>query len=291
MARKDAKLVGNLDSMHIIVPLLYPNRCDNEAYISERIDLTNINAYLKQKNEELAAATPQGEDVFRYTIFHLVVTTVLKTLRLRPKMNWFIANKRIYERNQISASFVVKKQFSDHGAEALAVLYAEDDDNLDTIHEKIRAQVYASRSEQKDGSTEAMDIVSKLPFWVIRLFVWLVRRLDIHGKVPKALIESDPYYTSVVLSNLGSIKLCSGYHHLTNWGTNSLFVIIGEKKLRPFFNADGSYEMRDSLDLGITVDERLADGYYYSKTIRLVKHLLENPQLLEKPLSDQIDYE
>ena len=44
--RKDGRLLRELDAMHFIVPLLYPNRCDNEAYISERIDLTNINAYL-----------------------------------------------------------------------------------------------------------------------------------------------------------------------------------------------------------------------------------------------------
>ncbi len=277
--------------MHVIVPLLYPGRCDNEAFISERIDLTNINAYLERKNELLAQQTPEGEEPFKYTIFHLVVTAMMKTIRLRPKMNWFIQNKRIYERKEITSAFVVKKQFSDHGAEALAVVRGEDDDTIDTIHDKIKAQVFSSRSEQKDGSTEAMDIVSKLPFWIVRFFVWLLRKLDVHGKVPGSLIESDPYYCSVVLSNLGSIKLRSGYHHLTNWGTNSLIVIIGEKKMRPFFAEDGSYEMKDSLDLGITIDERIADGYYYSKTIKLMKKLLENPELLEKPLTEEIDYD
>lgn len=287
MGRRDAKLVGKLDSMHIIVPLLYPGRCDNEAYISERIDLTNIDAWLREKNDGLAD-DPQA---FRYTVFHLIVTAVLKTLRQRPKMNYFIQNKRIYKRNDLTASFIVKKKFSDSGAEALAVIHAEDADTVETIHEKIRRQVYSGRSDEKDGSTEAMDIVSHLPFFLIRFIVWLVRRLDIHGLVPRALIESDPYYTSVVLSNLGSIRLKSGYHHLTNWGTNSLFVIIGEKKKRPFFKDDGSFEMRDSLDLGITIDERLADGYYYSKSIRLLKKLLEKPALLEQPLCEEVDYE
>ena len=291
MGRKDARLVKELDSMHVIVPLLYPGRCDNEAFISERIDLTNINAYLERKNELLAQQTPEGEEPFKYTIFHLIVTAMMKTIRLRPKMNWFIQNKRIYERKEITSAFVVKKQFSDHGAEALAVVRGEDDDTIDTIHDKIKAQVFSSRSEQKDGSTEAMDIVSKLPFWIVRFFVWLMRKLDVHGKVPGSLIESDPYYCSVVLSNLGSIKLRSGYHHLTNWGTNSVIVIIGEKKMRPFFAEDGSYEMKDSLDLGITIDERIADGYYYSKTIKLMKKLLENPELLEKPLTEEIDYD
>ena len=135
-----------------------------------------------------------------------------------------------------------------------------------------------------------MDIISKLPFFLTRFIVWTCRKLDIHGSVPKSMIASDPYYTSVVLSNLGSIKLKSGYHHLTNWGTNSLFVIIGEKKIRPFFEPDGSFTMRDSVELGITVDERIADGYYYSKSIRLLKKLLENPELLERPLSEGLDY-
>ena len=100
MGRRDGKFVKNLDPMHIIVPLLYPNRCDNEAYISECIDLTNINRYLEEKNS--------GDDEFKYTLFHVIVTALMKTIKLRPKLNYFIANKRIYERNEITASFVVK---------------------------------------------------------------------------------------------------------------------------------------------------------------------------------------
>lgn len=290
MARRDGRLVGNLDSMHVIVPLLYPGRCDNEAYVSERIDLSNINRWLETTNRQLAENTPEGEEPFKYTIFHMVVAAMMKTIRLRPKMNWFIANKRIYERNEITSSFVIKKQFSDHGAEALAVLKAEDEDTIHTIHDKIKAQVMSGRSDKKDSSTESMDIVTKLPFALVRFVAWACRKLDVHGKVPKSFIASDPYYTSVVLSNLGSIKLKSGYHHLTNWGTNSIIVIIGEKKLRPIFAEDGSYEMKDTLDLGITIDERLADGYYYSKSVRLLKTLLENPELLETPLSEEVDY-
>lgn len=288
MGRRDARLVGKLDPMHVIVPLLYPNRCDNEAYISERIDLTKINEYLEKKNEGLVAE--EDGKVFKYTLFHVIVAAILKTVTLRPKMNYFIANKRIYERNKVTASFVVKKAFSDHGAEALAFLEGEAGDNIDDIHEKIRKQVYSCRSDVLDGSTASMDIVSRLPFFLIRFVVWACRRLDVHGKVPASMIESDPYYTTVVLSNLGSIKLRSGYHHLTNWGSNSLFCVVGEKKWRPFFEKDGSYEMKDSVELGITIDERLADGYYYAKSIRLLKKLLDNPELLEKPLGEEIDY-
>ena len=38
--RRDGTLIRDLDSMHFIMPIIYPNRADNEAYISETIDLT-----------------------------------------------------------------------------------------------------------------------------------------------------------------------------------------------------------------------------------------------------------
>lgn len=280
--RKDGRLIRELDSLHYITGILYPNRCDNEAFISERIDLTNINAYLEKKN------TPMPE--YKYNLFQIIVTALVKTITLRPKMNRFIVNSNFYQRNEVSASFVVKKLFADNGAEALAFIHAKDTDTIDTIHDEIYRQVSGCRSEKKDGSTESMDIFNKMPRFLSKFLVHLVMRLDKHGWVPKSLIETDPYYSSVVLSNLGSIKMKSGYHHLTNWGTCSMILLIGEIKNRPVFSDDGAYEMRPTVDLGLTIDERLADGYYYSKTVRLLKKLLENPELLERPLSEEVEY-
>ena len=280
--RKDGTLLRDLDSMHFIVPLLYPNRCDNEAFISERIDLTNLNAYLAKKNAD--------DPKYPLKMFYVIVAAAAKACQLRPKMNRFIANKNVYQRNELTAAFVVKKEFSDNGAEALAKLRFEEDDTMDGIWEKIVAQITAGRSEQVDSSTESMDMFNRMPRFLSKFIVWVITRLDIHGWVPASLIETDPYYCTIVLTNLGSIKLHAGYHHLTNWGTNSVFVVVGEKKKRPFFDEEGHCEMRDSIDLGLTVDERIADGYYFSKTIRLVKKLLENPELLELPLGTEIDY-
>ena len=281
--RKDGRLLRELDSLHFITGIIYPNRCDNEAYVSERIDLTAINAYLAEKN--------QTETDFPYTMFHLVVAALLRTITQRPKLNRFIVNSNFYQRNEVSAAFVVKKQFSDKGAEALAFLHSREDNTLADVHEYIRRQVQDCRSEKVDSSTENMDILNKLPRWLGKTAVKFIMWLDKHGWVPKDMVATDPYYSSVVISNLGSIKLKCGYHHLTNWGTCSLFCIIGEKKKSPFFNEDGSVDMRETLDLGLTIDERLADGYYYSKSVRMLKYLLEHPEELEKPLSEEVHYE
>ena len=281
--RRDGRLLRELDSLHFITGIIYPNRCDNEAYISERIDLTAINAYLAEKNKT--------ETDFPYTMFHLVVAALLKTITLRPKLNRFIVNSNFYQRNEVSAAFVVKKQFSDKGAEALAFLHSREDNTLADVHAYIRSQVQECRSEKVDASTAGMDMFNKMPRWMGKAIVRFLMFLDRHGWVPADLIATDPYYSSVVISNLGSIKLKCGYHHLTNWGTCSLFCIIGEKKLSPFYDADGNVTMKETLDLGLTIDERLADGYYYSKSVRLLKYLLEHPEELEKPLKEEVQYE
>jgi len=281
--RRDGKLLRDIDSMHYIMPLMYPNRCDNEAFVSEQIDLTRANAYLAKKN----ADNPE----YRYNLFQLIVTALLKTITLRPKMNYFIANYNMYERNEVSAAFTIKKIFADNGGEALAFLHSKPTDTLDTVHDEIYRQVSFCREDgNKDPSTESMDMLQKLPLFLKKWIGRGARFLDRRGWMPKSVVATDPYQSSCVIANLGSIKLHSGYHHLTNWGTTSVMCIIGEKKPRPFYDELGNVEMRDSIDLGLTIDERVADGYYYSKTIRLLRHLLENPELLETPLAEPVDF-
>ena len=280
--RRDGKLIRDLDPMHVICPILYPNRCDNEAYFLERFDMAPIREYLAKVNKT--------ETQFPYTPFHILVTAVLKTITLRPKLNRFVANKLMYQRNEITASFVVKKLFTDEGAEALALIKAKDEDTMQTIHQKLFKQISVNRSDVIDRSSESMDIVSRMPRRLTRLFCEFVCFLDRIGKVPQVLIGTDPYYQSVVLSNLGSLKLNVGYHHLTNWGTCSLFVIMGEIKETAYRKEDGTVGYKETVDIGLTVDERLADGYYYAKSLRLLQKLLANPELLELPMGAEIDY-
>ena len=82
--RKDGIKLRKIHSMHVIMPLIFPYRCDNEAFISDCIDLTNINAYLEKKN----AQNPE----YANNLFQVMGAAVLKTMVLRPKMNRFIAN-------------------------------------------------------------------------------------------------------------------------------------------------------------------------------------------------------
>ena len=285
--RRDATLIRDLDGLHFVMNIIYGNRTNNEAYISQNIDLTRMKEYLEEINYE-------GID-FKYTFFHIIVAAILKTVYLRPKLNRFIVNENMYQRNDVSAAFIVKKVFSDEVSEGLAWLVAKEDDNLESIHNRIRDVVMRER-KHSDGSangTEAtMDLLAqKLPRFISKTAVHFLMWLDKHGWVPQSMISDDPNQASVLISNLGSIKIKSGYHHLSNWGTTSMFCIVGEKEWRPIYQQDGSYEMHEFLDLGLTIDERLADGYYYAKSIRLLKYLCEHPEELAKPIQEEVDYE
>ena len=265
------------------MPYLYPNRADNEAFISEAIDLENIDRYLAEKN----AALPDGEEP--YKLFYLLLAALVKTITLRPKMNRFIKGGRVYQRDKLSLAFDVKKQFQDDAHEALAFIEFDETTTIDDVRRKLAAEIHACRSDKVDNSTAGMEMLGRLPRPVLRLVMWVLHRLDYYGRVPYSLVKADPNYATCFVTNLGSIGLKAGYHHLSNWGTNSIFIVIGEKSLQPHWEADGTVTMHETLQLGLTLDERIADGYYYSRTVKLLKYLLHNPQLLETPANEEVD--
>jgi hypothetical protein len=283
--RKDAWRVRDVDSMHGIFPFAMPGRVGNEAVMDAAIDLEAINRFLKEKNAE--------EREFPYTFFHVICAAMAKTLYLRPKMNRFYAGGRLYERKDILLTFVVKKRLVDDAHEALAIIKIDRDTGvspLEQIHSKVKKIVFEVRHENKtDGTTDLMDSLIRLPVFILRIVFAILRWLEYHGWYPASMMRDDPYYASVFLSNLGSIKMDASYHHLSDWGTNSFFCIVGEKQKTPVFDDNGFVEMHETLNLGMTLDERIADGIYYANSIKVLRHLLANPELLDLPIDAPIE--
>ena len=114
----------------------------------------------------------------------------------------------------------------------------------------------------------------------------LIRILDFWGKNPHILTDGDPNYTTILASNLGSIQCPAVYHHLNNYGTNSIMVTIGTLHKEEMLMPDGRKEIRDVLDIGATLDERIADGFYFARSLKLIKHIFAHPELLDKPLGE-----
>lgn len=281
--RSDAVWLKDIPAMNRIMPGIMPNRADNEAYINIDLDLRPLDDYLAKKNA--------GRTEDKYTYFHVICAAIGKAFVLRPRMNRFICNHKVYQRNDISVAFVVKKKFSDKSEEGLAFLTYDQKETMDSFHGKVMNVIHANKREDiSDTSSDAMNIISKLPQWLINTIVKIVLWLDKHGWAPQSLIGTDPNHASIFLSNLGSIGLECGYHHLVNWGTNSCFIVIGKKHMKMDYYKDGRSDLHEVIPIGITLDERIADGYYYSGTVALVRELLEHPDLLDMPADTAVEY-
>ena len=132
---------------------------------------------------------------------------------------------------------------------------------MEQVHSYVQDFVTKVRGRGKGeavGVDNALKILTYLPRPLFRLLGWTLRKMEYYGCYPKSLAADDPCYSSCFVSNLGSIKMNADYHHLFEWGNISFFMVIGEKKLRPFWKEDGSFEMRNTIKLGLTVDERIA---------------------------------
>lgn len=282
---KDGRLIRGkeLDTNHYVMPIIWPNRTDCEGFISETIDLTAVDAYIKEKRK--------GEWGNKISLFSFIVAALGKLVTNRPKMNRFYRNKRLYERYDVSLGFIVKKSLSDDGEEALARILIDPDDTLESVLDKVQKEVEFCRSDSIDKTSDDLRILMKFPHFIGKMVLGVMKFIDRHWTIPQSISESDIFFKSVAISNLGSVRMNAAYHHLSNWGTNSFFVVIGEKKLRPFYNRDGSFEMRDSIEIGLTIDERIADGFYFSKTINLFRNYMQHPEMLERPFYEEKECE
>lgn len=281
--RRDGVWLKDLDGMHLIMPHLMPKRTESEIYLQEQMDATALMKYVAARNAE------NGD--YKTTPFHLFVTAIAKTVYFRPLLNRFISGKRTYQRDEIIIAFVVKQKFEDNAEERLLLLKVKPEDRLEEISRKILGDARKLRTDSSNDVNDIMNFVGRMPRWMMRFFFGMIRFLDFHGWMPRAITEGDTNFSTVLLSNLGSIKCDAPYHHLNNYGTNSILITVGEIHKAPMVNEKGEIEIRDVVNFGCTVDERIADGFYFAKSVKFVKHLIANPQLLEDPIATEVNYE
>ena len=277
--RKDAKLCRDVMGMNQICIDLKPKRSLGELYINEKVDVTNLVKYIKDKKEN-----NQTEN--KITYFHAFLTAIGKTIYNRPLLNRFVANRHVYEHNDVSLSFVMKIEFNDKSEEVMVVMPIEEDDTLFTISKKVSDKVnnVRKKGDTGTGANDAIQIISKLPNILRVPLVGCFKYLDRHGWLPASLVKDNLYYSSMVISNIGTLKCGAIYHNVTDFGTCSGLINIGEIK-EEVINKEKKY----FCEFGVTIDERLADGFYYIKSIKLIEYLLDNPELLEEKVNEKVE--
>ena len=280
--RKDARKIRKLDGMHNIILDLKPRRCDSDVYINQKLDVTNLIKYM----EKLKKKNPDKH----ITYFHAFVTAIGKLFYNKPYLNRFVANRTYYEHDDVKIAFVAKTEFTDDAQELLVVLKIDENDNIFSVSDRIADKVKKVRTNtNKSDTNDIVDLVGGLPKFLRIPILGIIKWLDKHGWLPKSMTNDNIYYSSAIVSNLGSIDCGSIYHNITNFGTSSMLATMGKIHKEKVIDEKGKEELRDICDFGINCDERIADGLYFARSISLLQYIFNNPELLEGKASEVID--
>lgn len=282
MNRKDGKLVKDIDGLHNILVCLKPNRCDSDVYINFKIDVTNLVKFVnKHKND--------SEN--KLTYFHVFCTALAKLFYEKPKLNRFICDKNTYVRNDVIISFIAKIDFTDKSEEVMININFDKDDNVYSVRDKISNRVNKVRDKKnennKENTNNAVDKIGKLPRIIRVPLVGIYKWLDKKGFLPLSLMKDNIYYSSAIVSNLGNFGIGSIYHNLTDFGTSSMLITIGQIHKDKMIDKDGKEYICDVCDFGVNCDERIADGFYFASACKLFASILENPEVLEDAISEK----
>ena len=280
MSSRNAKRIRDINGMEQIMIDLKPNRCDSFVYSNIDIDMTNLVKYIEEKKKN-------NPDI---TFFHAFVIALGKVFYNRNKLNRFVQNRHVFEHNDIVISFVAKVNFTDKAEEIMIMVPIKENDNIDTISKYIKDKVNNIRNKkiEKKGANSAIDTLGKLPNLIRVPLIGILKWCDDKGILPKSLVEDNLYYSSTIVSNLGSIKSNAIHHNITNFGTCSSLATMGEIKDKEII-INGKKELRKICDWGIAFDERVADGFYLIKSMELLQYIFNNPETLENNANEIIE--
>lgn len=277
--RPDGRKARKITPYQAIIPFMMPKRCDAEVFLREKVDVTELKAYLEKKN---------ASQDYRTTLFHAVLAAAAKTVFARPLLNRFVSGKHYYDRDRVTFCFLAKRKMADHAEGAEMIMQVYPSDTIDTISRRIVGEVDEVREGKDDNGTDnTMEILAKIPRCIMTPIFWVLNLLERYGWLPKSFMKVDPYHVTMFLSNLGSIQCDAAYHHLANFGTNSLFATIGYVRPQQVQMPDGSVQWREIMELCFTVDERIADGFYFARSIQLLKSYLTDPAQLDLPFKEE----
>ena len=92
----------------------------------------------------------------------------------------------------------------------------------------------------------------------------------------------------MIVSNLGSIGCGAIFHNINDFGNSSSLLTMGEIKDEEIITGK-TREVRKICEWGMNFDERIADGYYFAKSAKVLQYLLSHPELLEEPASKTVE--
>lgn len=275
--RSDGKKVKHMNIIDKAEPFFMPERVDATNYATIKVPCEKLDEFIARERRN-------GNS---YNYMHIVIATLVRVLYTRKKLNRFIMRGSIYQRNYLSVSMDIKKKLDDDGESVTLKFMFTGKESLPEVKAIVDKEIAENlRDDVTYSTTKVAGKLVKLPDFMFRWAMALIRWLDRHGMLSKKLIKASPFHTSCFLTNLKSIKLGHIYHHLYNFGTTTMFVAMGKEKMEPYIENNKELKIGKFLNLGMSLDERVADGLYMAKSLKLCNDLLANPENLLVSMPD-----
>ncbi len=257
-------------------------------FLGDRVESQNYytNPVRCDKLDDFIARERKNGVKFNYN--HIVIATLVRLLYLRPRLNYFVNNNLKYIHKDITISMNVKKVLKDEGEEIIPKFNFTGRESIYEIKEIIDREIEKeiSKSAKENPTVKTATTFMKLPKFIFRFVMSVMRWMDKHNCLPKSLIKDSNFHCSAYVTNLKSMKLDAIYHHLFNFGTASLFIAMGKERMTPVVEDNKEIKLAKVMNLGLTMDDRIADGFYYGKSLKLWNEMFNNLDCLKESMPD-----
>ena len=279
--RPDGRLVHDLDPMAQIMPYVLKTRTDSMNMFEDVFDCEPLDAYIKEK-------AAQG---IKLSYMDILIAAVVRLMALRPQLNRFVMNGRIYARPKIWVSFVVHPTLDDASTGTAIKLCFEGTETILEIAQKVEETIRKEtvlRKEENDTDKLLRLLMKRIPSPLIKLVINTLLWMDKHNIMPKIIVDLSPFHTSFFVTNLKSLGINHVFHHVYEFGTTGLFFAIGKEKTVPTMRKEEIVPQKQ-LGFSLVSDERFTDGLYLALSMRQLRKFMNNPASLEKPLEAKVE--
>ena len=279
--RPDGRVIRNLDPMQQIMPYVMKTRTDSMNMYEDTFACEAWDTYIKEKEAE----------GIKLTYMDILIAGIVRLIALRPQLNRFVMNGKIYARPKIWVSFVVHPTLQDGSTGTTIKLCFEGTETIFEIAKIINEAVEketTKRVGENDTDKLLRFLMKAIPGPLIKLVINTLLWMDKYSIMPKLIVDLSPFHTSFFITNLKSLGINHIYHHTYEFGTTGLFFAMGKERRIPVVKGN-EITTEKHMGFGLVSDERFCDGLYFALSLRQLRKFMKNPALLEVPLEKKVE--
>lgn len=279
--RKEGRLLRSLPAFAKFVPFIMPTRNDACNQYEESFEVFDVDRRLRK----LRVDGYKG-----IGILHFIIAAYIRGVSMLPGMNRFIVGRRIYARDNIEVVMTVKRSLAIDATETTIKVVFEPTDTIFDVYRKMSEKIDEIKTVEGNNNTEDVaEAMCKAPRFLLRFALTILRIMDYFGWLPQSLLDASPFHGSMIITDLGSLRIGPIYHHIYNFGTLPVFISFGAKRHAYELDRHGNMVDRKYVDCKFVMDERTVDGHYYAQFLQAFRYICQHPEIVETPPSKVVE--